>query len=35
MRASLEGLAAEGFEPLIVLSSPDEVDAVVVEHVSA
>ena len=35
MRASLEGLAAEGFEPLVVLSSPDEVDAVVVEHVSA
>ena len=35
MRASLEGLAAEGFEPLVVLSSPDEADAVVVEQVSA
>ena len=35
MRVSLEGLAAEGFEPLVVLSSPDETDAVVVEQVSA
>jgi protein phosphatase len=35
MRASLEGLAAEGFEPLVVLSSPDEAEAVVVEQVSA
>lgn len=34
MRASLDGLAAEGFEPLVVLSSPDEADAVVVEQVS-
>jgi protein phosphatase len=35
MRTSLEGLAAEGFEPLVVLSSPDEADAVVIEQVSA
>lgn len=34
MRASLDGLAAEGFEPLVVLSRPDEADAVVVEQVS-
>ena len=33
MHASLDGLAAEGFEPLVVLSSPDEADAVVVEQV--
>ena len=35
MRASLEGLAAEGFEPLVVLSSADEAEAVVVEQFSA
>jgi protein phosphatase len=35
LRASLEGLAAEGFERLVVLSSPDEADTVVVEQVSA
>jgi hypothetical protein len=35
MRTSLEGLAAEGFEPLVVLSSPDEADAVVIEQISA
>jgi protein phosphatase len=34
MRTSLEGLAAEGFAPLVVLSSPDEADAVVIEQVS-
>lgn len=35
MRASLDGLAAEGFEPLVVLSSVDEADGLVVEQVSA
>ena len=35
MRASLDGLSAEGFEPLVVLSSADEADALVVEQVSA
>jgi protein phosphatase len=35
MRASLDGLAAEGFEPLVVLSSTEEADTVVVEQVSA
>jgi len=35
MRASLGGLAAEGFEPLVVLSSADEAEAVVVEQFSA
>jgi protein phosphatase len=34
-RASLGGLAAEGFEPLVVLSSADEAEAVVVEQFSA
>jgi protein phosphatase len=35
MRASLDDLAGEGFEPLVVLSSPDAADALVVEQVSA
>jgi protein phosphatase len=35
MRASLDGLSAEGYAALVVLSSPDEADAVVVEPVSA
>jgi len=35
MRDSLGGLAAEGFEPLVVLSSADEAEAVVVEQFSA
>jgi protein phosphatase len=30
MRASLDGLAAEGFNPLVVLSTAEEADAVVV-----
>jgi protein phosphatase len=33
MRASLEGLGAEGFSPLAVLSSAEEIDAAVVEQV--
>jgi protein phosphatase len=35
MRASLDGLAAEGFNPLVVLSSAEEIEAVVVEQVPA
>lgn len=33
MRASLEGLAAEGFAPVVVLSTPDEVEGFRVEVV--
>lgn len=33
MRASLEGLAAEGFNPLAVLATAGEIEAVVVEQV--
>jgi protein phosphatase len=32
MRGSLEGLAAEGFDPIVVLSSAQEVEALVVER---
>ena len=35
MRASLDGLAAEGFNPLVMLSSAEEIEAVVVEQVPA
>ncbi|MBA3687748.1 MAG: AAA family ATPase [Chloroflexi bacterium] len=35
MSASLGGLAAEGFNPLVVLSTADEIEAAVVEQVPA
>jgi len=35
MRASLEGLAAEGFKPIALLATPDAVDAVRVDRVVA
>ena len=35
MRASLDGLAAEGFDPIAVLSTPEAVEALRIELVSA
>jgi predicted kinase len=35
MRASLEGLAGEGFEPIAVFSSPDAADGATVERAGA
>jgi len=35
MRASLDGLAGEGFEPIVVLSTAEAVDALMVERRSA
>ena len=35
MRASLGGLSAEGFEPIVVLTTPDAVDALKVQRASA
>lgn len=35
MRASLGALAAEGFEPIVVLASPEDVDALKVKRASA
>ena len=35
MRASLDSLASEGFEPILVLSTPEAVNAVIVERAGA
>jgi predicted kinase len=35
MRASLDGLAGEGFDPIVVLSTPEAVESLTVERTSA